>query len=85
MPPDDAPRARGGVVVDSDTPVRRVAAAMCSADLRHVRRTLERELLAEIAASTTGRMSIAQLGKLELMEAAGSELFRRGALDEPPP
>jgi hypothetical protein len=61
----------------------RVAAGMDSYTLRHVRRTIEAEMLAAVAAGVS--MTQAHIGQIELMTAAGSELYRRGELLDPPP
>ena len=63
--------------------IAKVASKQSDAALRHVRSTLEAEMLAAIAAGERGTQ--AHAGKLEMLAAVGAELDRRGALAPPPP
>lgn len=54
-----------------------------SHDLRHVRRTVEAEMLAAVAREE--EMTQAHIGQIELITAIGAELSKRGELMEPPP
>ena len=65
------------------TPSQKIARATCSADLRHIRRTIEAELIALAKAGT--KFTQAHVGQMELIEACGEELDLRGALLPPPP
>lgn len=51
--------------------------------LRHIRRTLESEMLAAVKSGVTPTQ--AHVGQLELLQAVGEELYNRGALLPPPP
>lgn len=55
-----------------------VVARYDSRTLQHVRRTIEAEQIA--AVSKDARMTQANVGQLELLEAVGAELSRRGHL-----
>lgn len=50
-----------------------------SRTLQHVRRTIEAEQIAAIELQA-GRMTQANVGQLEMLEAVGAELARRGHL-----
>jgi hypothetical protein len=54
-----------------------------SHDLRHVRRTVEAEMLAAVARGE--EMTQAHVGQIELLTAIGAELDRRNELRDPPP
>jgi hypothetical protein len=58
-----------------ETAVTRTVKTMGSYTLRHIRRTLEAELLAEVAAGV--KFTQAHVGKLEMLQAAGEELYAR--------
>ena len=65
------------------TPCQRIARLYTSSELRHVRRTIEAELIAAAKAGT--RFTQTHVGQLEMLEACGQELLARGALLPPPP
>lgn len=55
--------------------ISNIASNMESSDLRRVRDAIDREIVADIEAGMAGNISHA--GKLELMQACSTELFRR--------
>jgi hypothetical protein len=67
----------------NDNAVTRTVKTMGSYTLRHIRRTLEAELLADVAADV--KFTQAHVGKLEMMEAAGAELYSRPGNELVPP
>lgn len=71
------------ITVVSENPVARAVAAQDTRDLQHVRRVLEAELLAACASGVMGTQ--AHAGQLEMLQAIGEELDRRGALFPAPP
>ena len=66
-----------------NTNTQNVAKTLGSYTLRHIRRTLEAEMLASVAANETGTQM--HVGKLEMLAAVGAELDARGELLDPPP
>jgi hypothetical protein len=59
------------------TGVNNIATSMSTIDLRHVRATLEIELVAAMANGISGTQ--AHLGQIEMMEACANELALRNA------
>lgn len=72
----------GYTVVVMNNAIAEVVARYSSSDLRHVRRTLEAELLEHCASGAPSTQ--AHVGKLEILSAVGAELDHRGALFPPP-
>lgn len=65
------------------TPVQRTVRLFESHTLRHVRKTIEFEMLEAVKAGV--KFTQAHLGQLELLQAVGEELYNRNALLNPPP
>ncbi len=65
------------------TASQQVASRLGNYELRHIRATLEAEMLA--AADRGEVMTQAHIGQLEMLQAVGEELDRRGQLTPPPP
>jgi hypothetical protein len=61
-----------------------IARLYCSADLRHIRRTIEAEMIKQLTVDKV-RATQAHVGQLEMLQAVGEELAARNALLPPPP
>ena len=63
------------------TTIKAAVAKFTNEELRHVRRTVEAEMLAAVGRGET--MTQAHVGQLEMLGAVGEVLFERNALREP--
>jgi|HubBroStandDraft_3_1064219.scaffolds.fasta_scaffold17236_2 hypothetical protein len=66
-----------------NTHTTNAAKTLGSYTLRHIRRTIEAEMLAAVANGVN--MTQAHVGQLEMLAAVGAELDARGELLNPPP